>query len=362
MFKVADQNSSIYVELTAKGAARTQEFPPAQERALVVGSTERADLQVSGIGVAPVQFHLEREDGALLLIPAYGIADLSVNAIPVLGPTPLAERSVIEFCGVRVYAALREADALSTNDDRFAAQGANSQAGRESYSLRLPGEEDSTVLAMRPIRAAGEPIAANLENALLENTTQRLPPFRAVPALAQDDRPVLTSDGTEIMAPYRPHASAASTPQPSVPPEIDRAPASLRPTPELASPLNNAHQRGSRAAVVHRVPPRTQDASANRASSGHDGPQSRDATVAAPSRRPRSLARSATILSKLGLLTRARPFLVIGAASVGALILVLVLLAAARSIDRHQFSPAVKLARGAVTAAVSTVPPDAKHR
>jgi hypothetical protein len=145
MFKVVDPKSSIYVELTASGVVQVLEFPPSEERAFVVGSTERAALRVRGVGVAPVQFHLEREDAAIWLIPAYGIADLSVNAISVLGPTALAERSVIEFCGVRVYAAIREADVLSSNDDRFVAHDANAQAYRESYSLRLPGEADPTV-------------------------------------------------------------------------------------------------------------------------------------------------------------------------------------------------------------------------
>jgi len=157
MFKVVDPNSSIYVELSVSGVAHVAEFPPGEERAFVVGSTERASLRVNGVGVAPVQFHLEREDDVIWLIPAYGIADLSVNAISVLGPTPLAERSVVEFCDVRVYAAIREADPLSANDDRFATLDIGAQAARESYSLRLPGENDSTVLAMRPVRPSAAP-------------------------------------------------------------------------------------------------------------------------------------------------------------------------------------------------------------
>ena len=79
VFKVVDPNSSVYDELSASGVTHIAEFPPAEERAFVVGSTDRASLRVSSVGVAPVQFHLEREDATIWLIPACGIADLSVR-------------------------------------------------------------------------------------------------------------------------------------------------------------------------------------------------------------------------------------------------------------------------------------------
>ena len=165
MFKVVDPEASVYVELTINGLACAQEFPPAEERAFVVGSTAQADLRVNGIGVAPVQFHIERDDGGIWLIPGYGIADLSVDSIRTLGPTALKASTVVEFCDVRIRVVVTEADRLATDDDRLAMRKAAGRVSRESYSWSLPGEEEPTVVAMRPVLASDrtdDPFAASI--------------------------------------------------------------------------------------------------------------------------------------------------------------------------------------------------------
>jgi len=154
MFKIVDPDSSIYVELTVNGQTQVQEFPPHDERAFVVGSSARASLRVNGDGVSAVQFHLEREDGAIWLIPAYGVEDLSVDWMRVLGPTPLDVKSMIEFCQVRLHATITEADYLTADDDRLAVLEPDAQLNSESYARNVPGEEDPTVLAMHPFRAS----------------------------------------------------------------------------------------------------------------------------------------------------------------------------------------------------------------
>ena len=151
MFKVVDPKSSVYVEFSINGQACVQEFASGEERAFVVGSTERANLRVKAEGIAPVQFHVEREDGAIWLIPAYGIADLSVDGARVFGPTPLDASSVIEFCGVRVDAKIVEADPLAADDDRLSAPKLDAQMSREAYARSVPSEDDPTLLAMHPV-------------------------------------------------------------------------------------------------------------------------------------------------------------------------------------------------------------------
>jgi len=159
MFKVVDPNSCVYVELTFNGQTRVQEFPPDDERAFVVGSADHASLRMNGDGIAPVQFHLEREDGAIWLIPAYGVDDLSVDWFRVLGPTPLDVKSVIEFCAARIHVTIAEADCLATDDDRLIVQRPDAQLSGKSYARSLPGEEDPTLLAMPAVRAS-EPVVA----------------------------------------------------------------------------------------------------------------------------------------------------------------------------------------------------------
>jgi len=51
-----------------------------------------------------VQFHIEREDGQLWIVPAYGSNELRVDAVRVRGPKRIDRRALIEFCGLRVNA------------------------------------------------------------------------------------------------------------------------------------------------------------------------------------------------------------------------------------------------------------------
>jgi len=389
MFKVVDPNSSIYIELTASGASHVVEFPPAEERAFVVGSTERASLRVSGVGVAPVQFHLEREDDAIWLIPAYGIADLTVNAISVLGPTPLAERSVIEFCDVRVYAAIREADPLSVGDDRFTAHDVNAEAARASYSLRLPGENDSTVLAMRPVRPSAAPPATigpggnreELRNTLslshnpndsdMSATSrqsrvdapmmhrhyqdmQRLLPNSQLPEHGATGAPDFTLYGTQIMAPYRP------PPQPTA--EIHGVPQRIEslgaPEPKVFQEARLPEQFGRAHVEGRQQPVPSRPWAMPREVPSTDDPTTLESAVTPPAlgRHPLALAtrdedpvldeerwrhRRATgitaggttplsPLARLGLLTKARPLLVGCFTGVGAALLVVLFLGVTR--------------------------------
>jgi hypothetical protein len=104
MFKSHHPRSSIVLELSADGLARRVVFRSGEERGIVVGSTPSADFCVSGVRVEPVEFHFERGDEAIWLIPAYGIRDLRLNAGRVSGKAPLEAYNIIEFGGVRLGA------------------------------------------------------------------------------------------------------------------------------------------------------------------------------------------------------------------------------------------------------------------
>ena len=157
VFKITDDDSPVIVQLIGNGLVRNLALPPNEERALVVGSTARADFHVDGVRVAPVQFHLERYEGAVWLIPAYGIKDLRLNSAPVLGPAQLEEHNVIKFAGVYLEATIRDADAFAASGDSLFDDTPSNREVRASYPQELPDEADETQPAIRALAVSNAP-------------------------------------------------------------------------------------------------------------------------------------------------------------------------------------------------------------
>lgn len=99
---------SMWLQLSFEGQAYPFELPSDETRAIAVGSLLRADLRIDRPGVAPVQFHIEREADRLWIVPAYGSEGLRVDTARVSGPRRIDARAVIDFCGVRVEATVLE--------------------------------------------------------------------------------------------------------------------------------------------------------------------------------------------------------------------------------------------------------------
>lgn len=384
MFNITDPNSAILVELTSSDRTQVLMLAPHEEWAFVVGSAARADFHIDRVGVAPVQFHLERSTDGVWLIPAYGIRDLRVNANRVLGPTPLDERNVIEFCGVRLEAAIHDGDGFAANSDTFPTCELDIGHLRSSYSLELPGDADTTQLAMpavsvpsgiadQPPTFGPEPVQVDEDGstpeqtrrmpryqssadttvdspAPLERTTQRLVPFRSPPA--RTDSPDYTLNGTQIMAPYRPAGSTQA--EPSIRPlePLGTVPTSANWVPPKTQP---AHYEQHRVEPKHIVAERPQACSVSSPPSG-SAPNWRDQTRLIPQNGARLESASVQAqlkpvaqtpvstawlvwLAKLGLLTKARPILVIAGAALGACALIVLLVTATRLIESHR-SPA----------------------
>jgi len=100
----APDSGSIRLELSFDGQTCSFALAPDETRAIAVGSLLGADLRIDRPGVAPVQFHIERENDQLWIVPAYDSGDLRVDAVRIRGPKRLDNRAVIEFCGLRVIA------------------------------------------------------------------------------------------------------------------------------------------------------------------------------------------------------------------------------------------------------------------
>lgn len=368
MFRISNPESAVLLELHADGMARSLVFRPGEERGVVVGSTPLADFRVTGVRVAPVEFHLERITDGIWLIPAYGVRDLRLNAARVSGPTSLEAHNVIEFGGVRLNATVSEASML--DQDAGVAPGAYIEALLGStYSVDLPSDLDATQEAM-PRAKLGDilagigspgaikgvacvPVTERDPADLLENTTQRL--AASVPhAQPQGALSELTDNGTEIIPAYRataaprsPHeARAAASARAGGGDGIYLVPLSNapRPRPLLRSPQPAAADGTSTTPSVAMTSPMSASVGRERAQFVH---HARPAPNVLP-RPPR-----VSWLARLGLLTRAHPFLVgccagLGAFAVG--VLPLVAVRAVRERERIAFSRSTLLGRPAISA------------
>lgn len=394
MFKIADTISSVFVQLVMNGRDLRVPLAPDEERPIVVGSTATADFQVTGPRVAPIQFHIERYGEAVCLIPAYGIADLCLNGISVLGPTRLEQHNLVEFAGVHIDVTILEAQDLSHSGNQRFPEGRPRREFLASYSIDLPGEGDPTQRAMCPVLAADEsdewpttvlqrvtvesgasthPQAEPIErdgrvatneqrSALAEQTTRRLVPFRPIADLHADSDPAFTLNGTQIIPVYRPGAS-----------DSDEGGNALAGNSRSEYPQLPARREPERAAdSVHLVPlrgaPRPQTVPPRHTVSGpvevpiathalgrratpalganthrHAHPPSAPRRVSVGSGQPSWLAR-------LGLLTKARPLLVGGCACVGACALMGLFLTTSRLTERR---PIHSISQSAVTVATA---------
>jgi len=106
--KISDPDA-LWLELTFQGQSHPFALPPDETRAITVGSLEGADLRIARPGVAPVQFHIERDCDQLWIVPAYASEGLRVDTARVTGPKRIDGRAVLEFSGLRVQASVLQA-------------------------------------------------------------------------------------------------------------------------------------------------------------------------------------------------------------------------------------------------------------
>jgi hypothetical protein len=230
MFQISDEDSPVFVQISANGLVRNLALPPNEERALVVGSTAGAAFHLTGDGIAPVQFHLERDEEAVWLIPAYRVEDLRLNSAPVVGPAALEQHNVIEFADVRLQVLCRDAETFTASGDLVSNEQSKHEFG-PSYSANLPGEADATQLAMPPLKASttahhessahegqqdggrhvDERLSVNDAGANSRATLvgQRIVPIHAAVNEAGGEAE-FTRSGTQIIRAYRPPVAGAT--------------------------------------------------------------------------------------------------------------------------------------------------------
>lgn len=268
MFIIPDIQSPTLIRLRACGETKVLVLKPDEDRALLVGSLTQADFRIDRSSVAPIQFHLERHDGGVWIVPAYGFGDLRVNAARIAEATRLEEQNVVEFGDVIVDITVLGAGVADENP--FAPDAA--KLARNSYPASLPGSDETTQVAMRAVAAPRRDAHNHTTGILLPLTpqpvapggTERLAPYRnlapaspameaPIPAqrtepikpfgvaLLGTARPTVTASGTEVMQPFRSAApvaeASARTPPPPDRPSHGSSASPVTPRTRLHAPL-----------------------------------------------------------------------------------------------------------------------------
>lgn len=86
--------------------SRCFEFPPNTPKAIVVGSSESADVRIRS--AAPVAFFLERDSGTIWLIPAYPEVELRLDTLKVDGKRRIYTHGLVELGDVELRLRVRD--------------------------------------------------------------------------------------------------------------------------------------------------------------------------------------------------------------------------------------------------------------
>ena len=180
-------DESLCLELSVDSVSHTFELKADETRAIAVGSLLGADLRIDRPGVAPLHFHIEREEDAVWIVPAYAAGDLRVNTARIAGPKQISGRAVIEFADVRIDARILEPNSAvmrrsSVSPDDWA----DSSPSEHSAAFEHRGKKATAVVDSIP-PAGGLP-TVGIEHFVVpalintEQPTGRMPPISALSA------------------------------------------------------------------------------------------------------------------------------------------------------------------------------------
>ena len=247
-----DSDESLWLELCLDGVSHTFEFGADESRAIAVGSLMRVDLRIDRPGVAPVHFHIEREADDLWIVPAYSARDLRVNAARLTGPQRIHGHAIIEFSNVRLDAHIIDRDSAvmqsSPNEDLLTApveQLFNDyKAAPAQPTIRMPSlftddvNSAPSIMAIRPHRIVSLSIDNGHEEAPATLRTGQSPVQESVTIGHAHARAATLAQDTIKMAPFWMMESEPEPEEPTdcVSSECDR----LRPVPAAVSTKSHA--------------------------------------------------------------------------------------------------------------------------
>lgn len=92
------RSRSLWLDIATRAESYLFELTAGEERAIVVGSFENADVRIDDARVEPVELHFERDGDAVCVVPAYD-SEIEVNAARLSGPRRIHQRAIVEFQG-----------------------------------------------------------------------------------------------------------------------------------------------------------------------------------------------------------------------------------------------------------------------
>lgn len=212
-FVVSDPAATVLIDLSARGVAKAFGLRPNAGDTVTVGTDSRADLPVAGVGIAALQFHLERRAGVVWLRPAHGVGEMLLNDARVTGPVRLQQWCVIEFGDVRIEARILDAGKhCGTKTERFA-----------PYAASSASQQTERMAPYRP--SLGAPAKREMSPMFTANGTEVMAPVLGVPLASEGSSrhwnlelhgrtdPSIDASTSTIAAAADPWA--ASAPQPS---------------------------------------------------------------------------------------------------------------------------------------------------
>lgn len=225
---VLSPERSLWLEVHHDGRTHVFCCAPNEERAIVLGSLPRADIRVSGLGIAPVHFHFERQGDRIMLVPTYN-AEVRVNAMLVRGPVPIPQHAVVEFSGIRIEALVR---VIPPERADYPSLDIPDRESGISYLAALPTDTQTTKLALdrfprvENLQAAIETRETPLEFRADVSRTQR------IERLAPDLQATQVMERLQVVPAAIPAPGQQTARMERVGPETFRAPA-VEPTPVI---------------------------------------------------------------------------------------------------------------------------------
>jgi hypothetical protein len=286
---VPSSERSLWLELRFRQQVRRFELSCDDERAIVVGASPRAHLRVDAPGVAPVAFHFERDAAGVCVVPGYQ-SNVRVNSMPVRTRSRLPSRAVIELCGVELDVTLLE-ECIDGASDSVEELGTTEHV--RAYALDQALEANTVRFSVPGL----DPSPIDLATSTLELPTRVLRRDALEPEAAPPKLPFDFLERTLVIE--RPRVE---TPPPSTELFERTLALQIQPPPSIPSSLEEVTTAFEAIRAVSQAP-------ASTTSPGIEAPK------------PIARRRPARWLTRLGLITKARPLLVSGAASVSALAL-----------------------------------------
>lgn len=179
-YNTADE--PLWLVIQRDDQSRCFEFPPNTHKAIVVGSSESADIRIRS--AAPIAFFLERDGDSVWLIPAYPEAELRLDTVKVEGKRRIYTHGLVDIADVELRLRVRDTPPTLRGDGlvRMESEISDPMSKRASAAIdelaaTTTIDTSSVVAGLRQYATGTIPAACPLPAAALPTKTIEVVPF-----------------------------------------------------------------------------------------------------------------------------------------------------------------------------------------